>query len=101
MENVTAEQVKELQSQGNKVLVDYWAKWCGPCKTLIPKLESFENEYPNIKFVKVDVDSEQQFAMSLGIRSVPTVMIFDGDKLVDRSSGVNDDSYYKNILNNL
>ena len=101
MENVSAEQVKELQSQGNKVLVDYWAKWCGPCKTLIPKLESFENDYPNIKFVKVDVDSEQQFAMSLGIRSVPTVMIFDGDKLVDRSSGVNDESYYKNILNNL
>jgi thioredoxin 1 len=101
MENVTAEQVKELQSQGKKVLVDYWAKWCGPCKTLIPKLESFENDYPNVEFVKVDVDSEQQFAMSLGIRSVPTVMIFDGDKLVDRSSGVNDDSYYKNILNNL
>jgi thioredoxin len=101
MENVTAEQVKELQSQGKKVLVDYWAKWCGPCRTLIPKLESFENDYPNITFVKVDVDSEQQFAMSLGIRSVPTVMIFDGDKLVDRSSGVNDESYYKNILNNL
>jgi thioredoxin len=101
MENVTAEQVKELQSQGKKVLVDYWAKWCGPCKTLIPRLESFENDYPNIKFVKLDVDSEQQFAMSLGIRSVPTVMIFDGDKLVDRSSGVNDESYYKNILNNL
>ena len=101
MENVTAEQVKELQSQGKKILVDYWAKWCGPCRTLIPRLESFENEYPNIQFVKVDVDSEQQFAMSLGIRSVPTVMIFDGNNLVDRSSGVNDESYYKNILNNL
>jgi thioredoxin len=101
MENVTAEQVKELQSQGKKVLVDYWAKWCGPCRTLIPKLESFEAEYPNIVFVKIDVDSEQQHAMGVGIRSVPTVMIFNGDKLVDRSSGVNDDSYYKNILNSL
>ena len=101
MENVTAEQVKELQSQGKKVLVDYWAIWCSPCRTLIPKLESFENEYPNIVFVKIDVDSEQQHAMSVGIRSVPTVMIYDGDKLVDRSSGINDDSYYKDILNNL
>jgi thioredoxin len=101
MENVTAEQVKELQSQGKKVLVDYWARWCMPCRTLIPKLESFENEYPNIVFVKIDVDSEQEHAMSAGIRSVPTVMIFDGDKLVDRSSGINDDSYYKDILNSL
>ena len=99
MENVTAEQVKELQSQGKKVLVDYWARWCGPCRTLIPKLESFESEYPNIVFVKIDVDSEQQHAMSAGIRSVPTVMIYDGDNLVDRSSGINDDSYYKDILN--
>ena len=101
MENVTAEQVKELQSQGKKVLIDYWAKWCGPCRTLIPRLELLESEYPNVKFVKVDVDTEQQFAMSLGIRGVPTVMIYDGDKLVDRSSGVNEESYYKNILNNL
>ena len=101
MENVTAEQVKELQSQGKKVLVDYWGRWCGPCRTLIPKLESFEGEFPNVVFVKVDVDSEQQHAMSVGIRSVPTVMIYDGDKLVDRSSGINDDSYYKDILNNL
>ena len=82
-------------------LVDFHATWCGPCKTLIPRLESFEGDYPNVEFVKVDVDSEQQFAMSLGIRSVPTVMIFDGDKLVDRSSGVNEESYYKDILNSL
>ena len=68
---------------------------------LIPKLESFESEYPNIVFVKIVVDSEQQHAMSAGIRSVPTVMIYDGDKLVDRSSGINDDSYYKDILNSL
>ena len=49
----------------------------------------------------MDVDQNKEYAMSLGIRSVPTVMIFNGEKLVDRSSGVNDDSYYKNILNSL
>lgn len=101
MENVTADKVKELQSQGNKVLVDYWAKWCGPCKSLIPRLESFEAQYPNVKFVKVDVDENMDASLDLGIRSVPTVMIFDGDKLVNRSQGVQAESFYKDILNNL
>jgi thioredoxin 1 len=101
MENVTADKVKELQSQGNKVLVDYWAKWCGPCKSLIPRLESFEAQYPNIKFVKVDVDENMDASLDLGIRSVPTVMIFDGEKLVNRSQGVQPESFYKDILNSL
>jgi thioredoxin 1 len=101
MENVTAERVKELQSEGKNVLVDYWAKWCGPCRTLIPKLESFELDYPNITFVKVNVDEEQQHAMSMGIRSVPTVMIYSGDKLINRSSGINPDDFYRDILKSL
>jgi thioredoxin 1 len=101
MENVTADKVKELQSQGNKVLVDYWAKWCGPCKSLIPRLESFEAQYPNVKFVKVDVDENMDASLDLGIRSVPTVMIFDGEKLVNRSQGVQPESFYKDILNSL
>ena len=101
MENLTANEINKLKSEGNKVLVDYWAKWCGPCKTLIPKLEEIEKEYPNIKFVKIDVDENQEHAVSMGIRSVPTVMIFEGDNLINRSSGVQSDDYYKNILNEL
>lgn len=101
MENLTANEVNKLKSQGKKVLVDYWAKWCGPCKTLIPKLEQIEKEYPNIIFVKIDVDENQEHAVSAGIRSVPTVMIYNGDNLVDRTSGVQSDEHYKSILNNL
>lgn len=101
MENLTANEVNKLKSQGKKVLVDYWAKWCGPCKTLIPKLEQIEKEYPNIIFVKIDVDENQEHAVSAGIRSVPTVMIYNGDNLVDRTSGVQSDEHYKSILNKL
>jgi thioredoxin 1 len=101
MENVTAEKVKQLQAEGKKVLVDYWATWCGPCRQLIPRLEKIESEYPDITFVKVDVDQNQDYAMEMGIRGVPTVMIYNGEELLHRSSGVQPDPIYKNVLNSL
>lgn len=101
MENVTADRVKELQLEGKKVLVDFWAKWCGPCKSLVPRLEAIENEYPNVTFVKVDVDENTDIALEMGIRSVPTVIVYDGETLINRSSGANPDSFYKDILNTL
>jgi thioredoxin len=101
MENVTSEKVKQLQLEGKKVLVDYWAKWCGPCKALIPRLESIESQYPDVAFVKVDVDENMDSALDLGIRSVPTVIIYDGEKIISRSQGASADSFYKDILNKL
>lgn len=101
MENVTADKVKELQSKGKKVLVDFFAPWCLPCKQLIPRLEKLENEYDDVVFVKVDVDSNQDYALELGIRGVPTVMIYNGETQVDRTSGVQPDGHYKNVLNSL
>ena len=101
MENVTAEQVKELQSQGKKILVDYWAPWCGPCKSLIPRLENLEKEYPNVTFVKINVDENMDYSLDLGIRTVPTVIIYNGETVVNRSTGANQDIVYTKILDNL
>lgn len=101
MENVTAEQVKQLQLEGKKLLVDYWAEWCLPCKALIPRLETLSSQYPDVTFVKVNVDENTSSALELGIRSVPTVMIYNGEELVNRSVGANVDSVYKNILDTL
>jgi thioredoxin len=101
MENVTSEQVKQLQAEGKKLLVDYWAKWCGPCKALIPRLEMLEAQYPDVKFVKVDVDENMDYALDLGIRTVPTIVVYNGETVVNRSLGANQDSFYKNILDSL
>ena len=101
MENVTAEQVKQLQLEGKKLLVDYWAEWCGPCKALIPRLEELSSQYPDVMFVKVNVDENTDSALELGIRSVPTIMIYNGEELVNRSVGANVDSVYKKILDTL
>lgn len=101
MENITGEQLEQLLTSGEAVLVDFFAKWCGPCKQLMPRLTSMADQYPNIKFVSVDVDENTDEAIKLGIRSVPTVMIFKGNDLINRSSGVQPDSFYKDVLNNL
>jgi thioredoxin len=101
MENVNASVVKQLQSEGNKILVSYSAKWCGPCKSLTPRLENISKDYPDFKFLKVDVDENREATMELGINSVPTVFIYDGQNLIDRSNGAKMDSYYKEFLDKI
>lgn len=101
MENITVDKVIELQKDGKKILVDFWAKWCMPCKQLIPRLENLESQYPNVVFVKVDIDENMDHVLNLGITSVPTVMVYDGENLIKRMTGAQQESVYKEILNNL
>jgi thioredoxin 1 len=101
MENVSAQLVKELQSQGNKILVSYSAAWCGPCKALTPRLTELSKQYSEFKFLKVDIDQNRESVNELGITSVPTVMIYDGENLIDRSNGGRPDSYYKEFLDKI
>lgn len=101
MDFISKEQLVGLQDNGIKLLVQYTASWCGPCRQLTPRLSNLSNSYDNVKFFKVDVDENIDLARELEIRSVPTVIIYNGTEIVDRSSGVQPDSYYKNILNNL
>ncbi|MGH8029766.1 MAG: thioredoxin, partial [Arenimonas sp.] len=75
-------------SQQQPVLIDFWATWCGPCKTLGPILEKLAAEYAGgFRLAKVDVDAEQQLAGYFQIKSIPTVMLVKGGEIVDGFPG--------------
>ena len=80
-------QTEVLNSQ-TPVLVDFWAVWCGPCKMIAPIVEELAKDYDGkMKFGKLDVDSNPQVSMQYGIRSIPTLLVFKGGKVVDQIVG--------------
>ncbi|KAI9638928.1 thioredoxin-like protein, partial [Dioszegia hungarica] len=65
-------------------VVDFWATWCGPCKLISPHFEKLEQKYPQIKFVKVDVDEQAEVAQEVGVRAMPTFVAYNkGEKVKD------------------
>jgi len=89
---------KEVIDIQGKVIVDFWAEWCGPCKMLSPILEEIVKEHSDIKIVKIDVDSESTIASQYNIASIPTVMIFDDGKLIDTVVGFHQKNDYLKAL---
>lgn len=95
---LTQETFEPLVRSGKTLIVDFWAPWCGPCKGFAPVFEKTADDYPDVQFAKINTDQEQELAGALGIRSIPTLMVFRENVLLFSQPGALSGSQLKTLL---
>src|SRR5438445_6083475 len=85
--NLTAETFNEAVETNGIVILDFWAPWCGPCKSFGPTFEAAAEKHPDITFAKINTEEEQALAAHFNIRSIPTLMALRDNVLVFNQSG--------------
>ena len=78
---------KTIEETTNKIVVDCYADWCGPCKMLAPIMDEVSEELNNCDFYKINVDESGEIAAEYGIMSIPTILIFENGSLKTQTSG--------------
>ena len=88
IEKITKDNFEQLvlKAEG-KVLLDFWASWCGPCRMLAPALEEIAGEDESVTIGKINVDEEMELAMQFGIVSIPTLIVMEGGQPVNKGIG--------------
>lgn len=89
----------EILKSDKPVMVDFWADWCMPCKMLAPTVDKIAKDYKDkLKVCKINVDSNQEVAASMGIRSIPTLIFFKNGEVVEQVIGVVNEAQLKKIV---
>lgn len=99
---ISSSELKEKINNGEKVIVDFHATWCGPCKMMKPTFERLTNENTTeVGMYTMDVDLNRELAIELGIRSVPTIKIFNGGQVSGTKIGVLSEGQIKELVTEL
>lgn len=95
---LTKDTFEETITNNDFVVIDFWAPWCGPCRSFAPTYEKVSEDHPDIVFAKVNTEDEQELAMHFQVRSIPTLMIFRENIIIFSQPGALPDSAFRELL---
>ena len=84
---VTKENFDEIKSSEKRVLLDFYADWCGPCRMVSPLVEKIAEDYPEYLVCKINVDEEPELATAFAVSSIPTLIVLENGKIINQSAG--------------
>jgi thioredoxin 1 len=95
---LTKDNFEEVVTNNEFVIVDFWAPWCGPCRSFAPTYEAVSNDHPDVVFAKVNTEDEQEIAGHFQIRSIPTLMIFRDKIIIFSEAGALPESGFRELV---
>lgn len=99
---ISSVDLQQKINNGEKVIVEFWSSWCGPCKVMKPVFEKVATENTSeVQMFTMNVDQNQAVVASLGIRSIPTIKVFNGGEVVDTKVGVLSESQINGLVTEL
>jgi len=99
---ITAQELEQKIENGEKVIVEMWAPWCGPCQMMKPIFEKVAtSNVTDVQMYTMNIDDNREVAMKYGVRSIPTIKVFDGGEVKDTRVGVLAEQGIKELVSNL
>jgi len=95
---LTKENFEETVTNNDFVIIDFWAPWCGPCRSFAPVFEKVSDDHPEIVFAKVNTEEQMEIAAHFQIRSIPTLMIFRERIIIFSQPGALPESAFKQLI---